>query len=869
MIKKNINNFLLFALLQFPARIAGADQFGDFTYTSDGTNVTILRYTGGNPIATVPDSITSRPVTSIANFAFQNCFGLMSVTIPDGVTNIGWGAFNDCSSLTNVTFGNGVTSIGDFAFGWCLSLKTITVDPNNTAFSSVAGVLFNKDQTTLVQCPAGITGGYAIPNTVTNIQAEAFWSCGGLTNITFGTNVVSIGLSAFNNCYQLLTVTIPNSVTSIGDQSFYGCESMTNIIMGGGVTSIGNYAFSWCSGLLSLTIPESVTSIGEEAFSECTSVTNVSLGNSITSIGYAAFYDCFNLTSVAIGKSVTDIGGYAFGNDINLTSVYFGGNAPTNVETNSFWAAQSATAYFLTGTSGWDSTFAGLTTVQCTTDNSGLTIVRYNGTNSVVGIPSRINDKPVSSIGPGAFIDCTNLTSITLGNNIMNVGDDAFYNCLNLSAVFFEGNVPTNVGSDVFFGDLGVTIYYPAGTIGWGTTFEGWLTVPSDLTYTNINGLVTVTGYTGSGGEITILTNINGQPVIGIGENAFYASGLTGVSIPRSVTNIGAAAFEYCTSLTAITVDAQNPAYCSVAGVLFDKDKITLIQYPGGKAGSYTVPDAVTRIGDDAFADCFNLTNVIIGNTVTDIGINAFSQCINLTSVKLPDGVVIIPDSTFLSCINLTDLTIGDAVQTIGNYAFYNCCSLPNFVVGNSITNIGNLAFYNCTSLTNVSVGTGITSIGEEVFGSCTALISVTIPNSVTNIGEYTFFNCPSLMKIHFNGDAPATDSSAFIGDKVVTAYYLPETTGWNNFSSISGIQIAVWLPEIQAADASFGVRDNQFGFNINWASDRTVVVESCADLSSPVWTPVSTNALAGGTSYFSDPQWTNYPNRFYRIRSP
>jgi len=108
-----------------------------------------------------------------------------------------------------------------------------------------------------------------------------------------------------------------------------------------------------------------------------------------------------------------------------------------------------------------------------------------------------------------------------------------------------------------------------------------------------------------------------------------------------------------------------------------------------------------------------------------------------------------------------------------------------------------------------------------------------------------------------------------FDGDNNVIVYYLPGTTGWSDFANNTGVLTALWLPQVQTSDASFGVQANQFGFNINWARGQTLVVEACTDLSNPVWTPVATNTLTGGSSYFSDSQWTNYPGRFYRLRSP
>jgi hypothetical protein len=163
-------------------------------------------------------------------------------------------------------------------------------------------------------------------------------------------------------------------------------------------------------------------------------------------------------------------------------------------------------------------------------------------------------------------------------------------------------------------------------------------------------------------------------------------------------------------------------------------------------------------------------------------------------------------------------------------------------------------------------IGDSVTSITGWAFIGCQNLSNITIPNSVTNIGSYAFCGCYSLTKAYFSGNAPSGDSTIFSGESG-TAYYLPGTTGWS--SMFGGWPTAPWLPQIQTHDKGFGVRTNQFGFNINWASDQTVVVEACTNLANPVWNPVTTNTLTSGTNYFSDPNWTNYPSRFYRISSP
>ncbi len=348
---------------------------GDYTYTvTDGqATITDFNYAYSGALI-ITNELGGCPVTAIGDFAFYDCASLTSVTIPDNVTSIGQLAFCDCYQMTSVTIPDSVTSIGQLAFCYCYqitsvtipdsvtsigirafeactSLTAISVTSNNLFYSSNAGILFNKAQTALIQCPGGIIGSFTIPDGVTSIGDFAFSYCTGLTSITIPGSVTSIGILAFLACSSLNNFAVstnnPNYTSEHGVLFNLRKTTIVQYPMGktgskytipSGVTSIGFGAFCYCYQITSVTIPDSVNRIEQYAFAG-TGLTGVTLPGSLTSIGYLAFADC-----------------------TSLTSVFFKGGAPS-VVVNALEHTPATIYYLPAFASSWPSNFGGRPTL--------------------------------------------------------------------------------------------------------------------------------------------------------------------------------------------------------------------------------------------------------------------------------------------------------------------------------------------------------------------------------------------------------------------------------------------------------------------------------------------------------------------------
>ncbi len=288
---------------------------------NDNGGVTITDYTGKRGNVVIPDRIGGKTVTEIGWYAFEDCTGLTSVTIPDSVTTIADGAFSDCTGLTSVTIPDRVMDINNGAFVGCTGLTSINVNKDNKNFTSDNGVLFNKDKSILEMYPEGKKGAYTISDSVTRIGSCAFRGCNGLTSVTIPDSVTNIDDFAFFRCNGLTSITIPDSVTEIGYRAFLNCTELRSVDMPDSVTKIDVWTFSGCTSLTSITIPDSVTTIADGAFSDCTGLTSITIPDSVTNIGRTVFSGCTGLKSVIIPESVTKIDDCMFSGCTDLTSI--------------------------------------------------------------------------------------------------------------------------------------------------------------------------------------------------------------------------------------------------------------------------------------------------------------------------------------------------------------------------------------------------------------------------------------------------------------------------------------------------------------------------------------------------------------------
>jgi hypothetical protein len=802
--------------------------------------IEILTYTQSGTELTITDCYEGATSEQVAEALAEICvvydeFGAIDETVTNTIVAIGEEAFEYCNNLTEITLPDSVTTIVSGAFRYCRNLESVVI-PENSALKTIGSDAFRY---------CGALKSVDIPGDVTTIGSRAFQSCYNLESVVIPENsaLKTIGSGAFAFCYALKSIELPNSVTSVGGSAFERCTSLTAFIWPkSAVGAMDAFIFKDCTGLISVELPEGLTTIGQQAFDGCAALEIINIPVSVTKIDRSAFYGCSSLPSIDLSANLTTIGSYAFCGCSSLTEIELPDHL-TTVELGAFSGCLSLTVINLPAGVSSIGTYAfygcvALTGFRVDDGNSYFSsgddgvmfnkyktaLIQYPVGNerssytipgSVTGIGDYAFDGAVklteidlpanlTTMGNSAFSGCSAVTEIDLPAELLTIGNGAFYGCSALKEIVIPNTV-TKIGSQAFAycGALVKVILSSrltgADAIGWGTFYD----------CVELKSVIIPEGVTGVSesmfsGCVNLESVSTSESLESIGDNAFEGcAAIESVNISAKVSSIGTDAFYGCSSLIEIKVAEENENYASEEGVLFDKNKTTLIQYPVGNLRTeYTVPDSVTSVGDLAFYGCAALCEVCFsgsaeepGNLIS-IGHRAFEGCISLVNVYIiQEGATYIGARVFYGCVLLRRVLIPGGVTSIGMNSFHGCDNLQEINIGEgestdagyytdkdgvlfysdtnySPANVTLIRYPSASTLTEYAVPEGVTVIDDSAFSGASALKEIKLPEGLETIGGYAFagtglteLRVPSTIKrlgqLIMDGDGSG-DGSAF-----------------------------------------------------------------------------------------------------------
>lgn len=782
-----------------------------------------------------------QPLT-ICEAAFYGCSGLESVTLPTRLVKLEVNAFGNTSKLTHVTVNttdkskldppikvelangafastNGTSYVVDAYIGAKAlyfdipgvlgkKLQSIDVAEENEDYTAVDGVLFDKGVTKVAFYPIERAGDYTLPETVTEIGANAFLERTGLTGITIGKNVTSIGEGAFRGCNKMTYVTFTEGGTAdlaIDKYAFKGCSTLTAVELPARLKTLGAFTFESCFNLASITLPEGLTEIGEAAFRYCRDLTEVKLPSTLEKIELATantsssqkdkgactlFIGCLSLEKLSIpdtNRYYGTIDNVLYQKAAETTTDGDGAETTVYVVTSLLYCPPKKAGSpevnvpgTVTKVCGWAFFYNDVVTAVRFSDIAAGAefTIEQNAFSSTKKLTAVTLPKGLTEIADSLFLYCDQLEEITIPCTVTSIGNKAFSGCKNLKTLTFAA--PGE-------GDKVVPLVIKDASAPANSPFNGC----TSLTTVNFPERMTVLGNYAFGGQ----TKIDGGPQ----QRPEINHAITTVTFPSTIERIGNYAFYYAKNLTSVT-----------------------------------------------FAATASLKDT--GAKVTAIGTSAFEECRNLTGITLPAGDANAPYSLGQSAFKysgLTSIVIPEGVGNIGNNCFQSAGALTSvsFATTKSIV-FGTYVFKSCEALTSITLPEGTTAIGSNMFGDCTSLTSITIPASATSIGASAFSGCTSLASVTFatapESDAegaPAYSKAANIGDNAfaqtaLTSFAFPTlksgdlTLGKNLFNGCKELATVTLSKSVGKIEGTFAGCSSIKGFVVDPESENFSAVE-------------------------------------------
>lgn len=580
--------------------------------------------------------------------------------------------FQDRAGITSVVIPSSVISIGESIFSGCTSLAKITVSPDNKNYSSVDGVLFNKDMTILIRYPEGAAdSSYVVPNSVVEIYSNAFIGCNSIKSITLSKGLKKIYDGTFANLTNLESVIVQEGVQHIGNKAFENCSSLKQISLPESLISIGSVykgnpndfsaseyfqygrTFYGCTSLEEVKIPDNVEIISYSTFYGCTSLSKVKLSKKLKEIAENTFYGCSSLKNIIIPKGVLEIGYSAFENCTSLENIELpDGLKAIGISVDHYF--HTSGCYSFAGctslkevvipdsvTGIGSRAFSGCTSLSKVKLSNNLAIIdegTFSGCTSLaeIVIPdsvTKIRGKSDSEYFGGAFIGCTSLSKVKLSNNLTEIGIYTFLGCTSLAEIDMPDSV-TEIDWSAFKDctslskvKLSNNLTKIENRVFSGCTSLKEIAIPDGVTeidYSAFSGCTSLQ-------EITIPDSVTT-----VYDTAFSnCTSLESITIGSGVENLGNGWIDSCRRLANIIVSPENKTYSSVDGVLFNKDKSELLAYPiGNKRSSYTIPDGVTKIDQKAFYGCRYIETFTIPASVKEIEDSALGNCYDIRIIN-------------------------------------------------------------------------------------------------------------------------------------------------------------------------------------------------------------------------------------------